>query len=148
MLLTIKNPNYANQNLIMPLIGLIQTDANFSFECPDDKADELIKISSLPLAKASELKNKKNLGEKLNLKSEVVQPVKKEKKLTPAEKKKEVERLAKEEAEFEKQQLREAIEEGSLEELKELAQLVPNTNILQFGDDDEKLREYLLEKVK
>lgn len=51
MLLTCTNKNYKSQSLVVPILGTITLDENCSFECPDDKADDFIKHSSLPFVK-------------------------------------------------------------------------------------------------
>lgn len=51
MKLTCTNKNYKSQSLVVPILGTITLDENCSFDCPDDKADDFIKHSSLPFVK-------------------------------------------------------------------------------------------------
>lgn len=154
MKLTAVNKNYKSQSLILPFVGLVALDENGSFECPDKFADQVLKHSSV-LFESPGLFLQSIIGSSTGTLQETKPLEVKPKKLTRKQQQ-ELEKQAKLkgeqfEQEIEKEALVGAINEASLEELQEIAKMVPGAtspggNFVQPITEDA-LRAFLLDKL-
>lgn len=106
-------PTYANQDLQLPIVGIVSLDADASFDCPEDKLAAFVKAMAGSLTfevvkEAGDESTENTLTEGTSAPVTGVDP-------TP-------EKIDDPEA------LKEAIEDASIEELLDLASLVPGVD--------------------
>lgn len=145
MTLTCTNKAYHKaQSIILPFVGEVKLDDNGSFDCPSDKVDAVIKASSVPFV----------VGGKANPFIAVVDNTAKKKEKEAKPTKKQIKAAAKETAATvvgDREVLIDAINEANIDELKQIAELVPGAtspggNFVQPITEDA-LRAFLLEKL-
>lgn len=136
MILTCTNKAYHKaQSLVLPFVGEIKLDDKGQFDCPDDKVDDVIKSSSVPFVSIG--------GSKKTI---ITPKVEKEKKPSKAQIAKAVQET--QETVVNKDELIEAITEASIDELKQLVELVPGASKDVVPMEQEQLRAFLLTKLE
>ncbi len=119
---------YINQTLILPVVGEIKLDENASFDCPEDKVEEFLAATRGSL-EFSQLERKVKEKIKIPELPKVLDKI--------------------DDTPIDPELLKASIEDATIEELRDIAALVPGVKKKDIKDLDlEALKAFLLSKIE